>query len=206
MSKKIHIVIITCLALMVVVLAAAVGTYIFGADSKTPLPAAEQDASPLLADAKTNDAEKQQQYEEFVQWLETESVKPDETPSTDTAQHNDSIPADQPTRQTAAETSGAPAQPGASQSLPTWQSIWADLNLTEAEQARLRQGFGFAVQRYMQMSPEQQAAERARMQSMRTSWEAMDDDEKAQASQRIRDRFEEWRQSGETELPELSLD
>ncbi len=90
--------------------------------------------------------------------------------------------------------------------MPMWQSIWADLNLTPEEEARLRDGFSIAISRYMSMSPQAQAAERERMAQMRQRWEGMGDEEREATSQRLRDRFEDWRASGRVELPELSLD
>lgn len=90
--------------------------------------------------------------------------------------------------------------------MPGWRTIWADLNLTEAERARLREGFQLAMQKWQNMSEDERATETARMQSMRLQWESMSDDEREQASGRMRDRFEEWRQSGRVELPQLSLD
>jgi len=86
------------------------------------------------------------------------------------------------------------------------RQMWADLNLTPEEQARLRQGFGLAMQKWQSMSEEERQAETARMQAMRVRWEGMSADEQREAMQRMRGRFEEWRQSGRIELPELSLD
>jgi hypothetical protein len=95
---------------------------------------------------------------------------------------------------------------GTGESMPRWQSIWADFNLTPEEEARLREGFGLAIGRFMAMSPEDQAAERARFENMRIRWEGMGDEEREETSQRLRDRAEDWRRSGSVELPELSLD
>ncbi len=86
------------------------------------------------------------------------------------------------------------------------RQMWADLNLTQAEQARLGQGFALAMQRRRNMSEEERQAETARFQAMRARWEGMSEDEQREAMQRMRGRFEEWRQSGSIELPELSLD
>ncbi len=86
------------------------------------------------------------------------------------------------------------------------RQMWADLNLTPEEQARLRQGFGLAMQKWQSMSEEERQAETARMQAMRARWEGMSEDEQRETMGRMRGRFEEWRQSGGIELPELSLD
>jgi len=108
----------------------------------------------------------------------------------------DEAPADEPPQQ---------AAPTGAQ-MPGWQAIWADLNLTEEEKARLREGFALAMRRWQSMSDDERATEMARLQSMRVRWENMTDQEREQASARMRQRFEQWRQSGQVELPELSLD
>jgi len=89
---------------------------------------------------------------------------------------------------------------------PQWQQIWGDLNLTEDEQMRLQNGFQKIMARMMTMTEEQRQAERARFQEMGRRFQAMSDEEKTTASQRMKGRFEQWRQSGSEDLPELSLD
>ncbi len=89
---------------------------------------------------------------------------------------------------------------------PEWQNIWANLNLTEEEQARLRTGFQKVMGRMMTMTEEERMAERARFEEMGRRFQAMSDEEKTAASQRMKDRFDQWRQSGSEDLPELSLD
>jgi hypothetical protein len=87
-----------------------------------------------------------------------------------------------------------------------WREVWANLNLTEEEKARLREGLRLAWERWQNMSPEEREAETSRLREMGERWQNMSDEEKREASQRMRDRFEEWRKSGDVELPELSLD
>lgn len=87
-----------------------------------------------------------------------------------------------------------------------WQQMWADLNLTPEEQARLREGFALAMERWRNMSEEDRRAEMARLRGMRERWESMSDEERQGAMQRMRDRFEDWRASGATELPQITLD
>jgi hypothetical protein len=89
---------------------------------------------------------------------------------------------------------------------PQWQQIWANLNLTEEEQMRLRNGFQKVMARMMSMTEEQRQAERARFEEMGRRFQAMSDEEKNAASQRMKDRFDQWQQSGSEDLPELSLD
>jgi hypothetical protein len=100
----------------------------------------------------------------------------------------------------------APPQKQTAQSVPGWRQVWADLKLTDAEQARLRQGVTLLIQRWQRMSPADQQAQMQRFSAMRQQWESMPDDQKQQTSQRLRDRFENWRRSDQVELPELSLD
>jgi len=87
-----------------------------------------------------------------------------------------------------------------------WRQMWADLNLTPEEQARLREGFALAMERWRSMSEEERQAEMARFRGMREQWESMSDEEREGAMGRMRDRFEDWRASGAVELPELTLD
>ena len=92
------------------------------------------------------------------------------------------------------------------QSVGDWRTVWADLNLTEEEQARLREGLRLAWERWQNMSEQERQAEIERLREMGERWENMSEEEKREASQRMRDRFEEWRKSDRVELPELSLD
>lgn len=87
-----------------------------------------------------------------------------------------------------------------------WRGIWADLNLTEEEMGRLRQGFALAMQKWQNMSEEEREAEMGRLRGMRARWENMSEEEREGTMQRMRGRFEEWRESGQVELPEISLD
>jgi hypothetical protein len=87
-----------------------------------------------------------------------------------------------------------------------WRQMWADLNLTPEEQARLREGFALAMQRWQNMPEDERQAEMARMRGMREQWEGMSDEEREAAMGRMRDRFEAWRASGAVELPQLTLD
>ncbi len=116
-------------------------------------------------------------------------------------------PVDEPDRDEG-ETAAVEAveQPARSAQDFGWRQIWADLNLTQEEQARLRQGFGLAMQKWQSMSEEERQAETARLQAMRARWEGMSADEQRETMGRMRGRFEEWRQNGGIELPELSLD
>jgi len=139
--------------------------------------------------------------EEFLLWLdeEIERLEEEEQKQAEAMlaeEEPDDIPEAEPVENEAQE----------SKSFGGWREVWADLNLTEEEQARLREGFRLAMQRWQNMSPEEREAETARLREMRERWENMSEDERREASERMRDRFEQWRQSGEVELPELSLD
>jgi outer membrane biosynthesis protein TonB len=87
-----------------------------------------------------------------------------------------------------------------------WWQMWADLNLTEEEKARLQEGFRLARERWQNMSEEQRQAQMDKMSAMRERWENMSDEERQAAMERGRQRFEEWRRSDRVELPEMSLD
>jgi hypothetical protein len=87
-----------------------------------------------------------------------------------------------------------------------WRQMWADLNLTEEETARLRAGFQLARERWQNMSEDERQAEIGRLNGMRIRWDNMSEEERSQAMQRGRERFEDWRRSGQVELPEITLD
>jgi len=85
-----------------------------------------------------------------------------------------------------------------------WRSAWADLNMTEEEQARLREGWLLAVERWQNMSDDERQVQIERMRADWGRWQYMSDEERQAASQRNRERFEQWRESGQIELPEMS--
>ena len=198
----------------VVVLLAAVGlgVFMFGGGSELDEVAAADDSGgdASLDETKAEEvstAERDRENEEFLVWMEEEAAMAEEAEA--------QIAEEGETYVAAAETEYPEPEPepvsfgdsgNSGGSMPLWQSIWADLNLTPEEEARLREGFSIAISRYMSMSPQEQAAERERMAQMRRRWESMSDEEREVSSQRLRDRFEDWRASGSVELPELSLD
>jgi hypothetical protein len=110
------------------------------------------------------------------------------------------------------ESDDAPADETIASELPpmavigAWRDVWADLNLTDEEQTRLREGFRLVRERWQNMSEEQRQAEIARLREMGARWQRMSESERLEASRRVRERFEQWRRSGEVELPELTLD
>ena len=86
------------------------------------------------------------------------------------------------------------------------QQFFADLNLNEEEQARLRQGLALMRQQFESMSPEDQQAEMMRMAEIGRRWSNMNNQEREAVTQRMRERYEEWRRSDSIELPQLILD
>jgi hypothetical protein len=164
-----------------------------------PEPVVEsKPAEPL----KTNELTKED--EEFLQWfLDNPPQKPEEVafqqppPPTDTPRQGPNF------NGVMGMFGGAGSADG---QRPQWQTIWANLNLTEEEQVRLRNGFQKVMARMMSMTEEERMAERARMEEMGRRFQAMSDEEKTAASQRMKDRFDQWRQSGSEDLPELSLE
>jgi hypothetical protein len=87
-----------------------------------------------------------------------------------------------------------------------WRQMWADLNLTPEEMARLREGWRLAMEKWQNMSEDERQAEIGRLRGMRARWDNMSEEERNQAMERGRQRFEEWRRSGQVELPEITLD
>jgi len=157
------------------------------------------DAAP---EAKATDApvvEKEHAAAENVEEAAAEveeETEADASPQDQTDEPDQTQEQDKPT----AETVEKPQQPF------NMRQMWADLNLTDTEKARLAQGFGLAMQKWQNMSVEERQVETARLQAMRARWEGMSPDEQQETMQRMRGRFDQWRQSGSIELPELSLD
>jgi len=146
-----------------------------------------------------NRSEMTPEDEEFLLWLDDEIERLEEQEAAEAIvaeEQPDDMTEPEPVEEEVQET----------KSFGGWRDVWADLNLTEEEQARLREGFKLAMQRWQNMSPEEREEETARMKAMGERWENMTEEERKEASERMRDRFEEWRQSGEVELPQLSLD
>ena len=92
------------------------------------------------------------------------------------------------------------------QGLGDLRRVWADLNLTQEEQARLREGWRLAVARWQNMSEEERQWQAERRRASWEKWQNMSDVEREQASLELRQRIEDWRQSGTTELPDMILD
>ena len=167
-------------------------------------PQAEQQQTKPVETRPQEDEEIKQsemtaEDEEFLQWLYEEIEKSEEEEETETIlaeEEPEDMPEAEPVEEEAQET----------RSFGGWRDVWADLNLTEEEQARMREGFKLAIQRWQNMSPEEREDETARLRALGERWENMSEEERQEASERMRDRFEEWRQSGDVELPELSLD
>ncbi len=106
----------------------------------------------------------------------------------------------------AAKTDSMQERPAMAGGPMNWRQMWADLNLTEEETARLREGMRLAMERWQNMSEDERQAEIGRLRGMRARWDNMSEEERNQAMERGRQRFEEWRRSGQVELPEITLD
>ena len=146
-------------------------------------------------------SEMTEEDEEFLLWLDEEIARlEEEEAAAAEAMAAEEEPEDMPVAEPVEE------EVRETKSFGGWREVWADLNLTEEEQARLREGFRLAIVRWQNMSPEEREAETARLREMGKRWENMSEEERQEASERMRGRFEEWRQSGEAELPRLSLD
>ena len=113
-------------------------------------------------------------------------------------------PEEQPEPVVAAEPQSRPWQMG--QNSNPVQKFFADLNLNEEEQARLREGFELMRRRFENMSDEERWAQFAQMAEMGRRWEAMSEQEREAVTQRMRERYEVWRRSDSIEPPELTLD
>ena len=113
-------------------------------------------------------------------------------------------PEDEPEPEVAAEPQRRPWQTG--QNSNPVQKFFEDLNLNEEEQARLREGFELMRRQFESMSPEERWAQVAQMAEMGRRWEAMSDQEREEVGDRMRERYEVWRNSDSIEIPQLTLD
>jgi hypothetical protein len=86
------------------------------------------------------------------------------------------------------------------------QKFFEDLNLSEEEQARLREGLELMRRQFENMSDEERWAEFAQMAEMGQRWENMTDQQREAVTQRMRERYEVWRHSNSVEIPRLTLD
>lgn len=157
---------------------------------------------PPKEDAKPTDMTEQD--EEFPRWVGRENAQAEEAP---VPVEERSVPPEEPEVAVVQEQPAPLEQPGQmAQGFGDWRSMWGDLNLTEEEQGRLREGFAMAMQRWQNMSEEERQAEAARMRAGLERWQNMSDQERQQAMQRMREQFEEWRRSDRIELPVPFLD
>ncbi|MGB2806846.1 MAG: hypothetical protein WBC22_03845 [Sedimentisphaerales bacterium] len=168
-------------------------------------PVEKQQTKPAQTRPQEDDEIKQSEMtaedEEFMLWLDDEIARLEE----EEKEKKEAIAAEKkPEDKPEAEPVKEEAQE--TKSFGGWRDVWANLNLTDEEQARLREGFKLAMQRWQNMSPEERESETARLKAMGERWENMSEEERKEASERMRDRFEEWRESGDVELPQLSLD
>jgi hypothetical protein len=139
---------------------------------------------------------------QFLQWLD-ESIATAEhaTPATD-VEPASSRPAGS---MASHDRPWGPEHTGSSDGgISDWRTLWSDLELTEAEQMRLRQAFLLGIQRWQAMSPEQRDAQAERFRALGQRWQMMSEEQRQRVSQRMRDRFEEWRHSDQVELPDVS--
>jgi hypothetical protein len=113
-------------------------------------------------------------------------------------------PEDEPEPEVAAEPQSQLWQMG--QNAGLIQKFFADLNLNEEEQARLREGFELMRRRFEEMSDEERWAQFAQMAEMGQRWQNMSDQDREGVTQRMRERYEVWRHSDSIEPPELTLD
>jgi len=142
--------------------------------------------------------------EEFLRWVYEKMVEEEEA---ETMVEEEDTSHQEPEVAVAEEEVAPPEQQGRmGQQFGGLGSIWADLNLTEEEQERLREGFRLAMEKWQNMSDEERVSEMQRMRDQWETWQNMSDEEREDAMEKMRDKFEDWRQSGEVELPDFSLD
>ena len=84
-----------------------------------------------------------------------------------------------------------PYRPQMGQGFSGW-----NFNLTEEEQAGLREGFMTLFQRFQNMSEEERQVEIARFNTWRERFENMSDQERQRTLGRVQQQIEQWRQNG----------
>jgi len=190
-------------------LAAGVGIRRFlsqRSEAKDPKPQVQRHESEPAAvvapeDEKLTDITDED--EEFLRWVYEKMAKEEEAEP----EVEEDVSQEEPAVAVVEEEGAILEQQGRmDQGFGGWRSIWADLNLTEEEQERLREGFRLTMEKWQNMSDEEREAEMERMGDQWDRWQNMSDEEREDAMERMRDKFEEWRQSGEVELPEFTLD
>lgn len=131
-----------------------------------------------------------------VQMVETEEIVAEEPVWEE--------PEEEPQPEVAAEPQRQPWRMG--QNAGLIRKFFEDLNLNEEEQARLREGFELMRRQFEQMSDEERWTQFAQMAEMGQRWQNMSEQERQGVTQRMRDRYEEWRHSDSIELPQFTLD
>ena len=178
-----------------------------GVFSAPQTPEQAQPAESEAAAPKQEPPEFSEEDEQLLTWLEQEmeDAQAEEEAEQSAADGGDSTQDIQPASGETTLTAGRQeSQMG--QGFGGWRSMWSDLNLTEAEQTRLREGFALAVARWQNMSPEEREIQGERMRASWERWQNMSEGEREDASREMRGRFEDWRQSGSAELPDMILD
>ncbi len=113
------------------------------------------------------------------------------------------------------EAAPAPEPVAAEPQQPQWRpgqngemirQFFEELDLTEAEQQRLRAQFMARVQEFQGLSPEERQAEMDRMRRMGEEWQQMNDVQRRAVVDRMKERYEDWRRDPSMDLPELTLD
>jgi len=161
----------------------------------------------IIAETESESAEPEKEsVETVVEAVEEEDVVALEPADVEEEEEGEPEETAEEETEAAVETETAVGRTRTSGEFGNWQQIWADLNLTEEEMARLRDGFALAMQRWQSMPAEVREVEMERRRAMRARWETMSDEERQETMGRMRGRFEEWRQSGQVELPEMTLD
>jgi len=168
-------------------------------------PQVEGNESKPAAEVKAED-EKQtditEEDEEFLRWVYETMAEEEEAE----AEEEDTSP-DEP-EVTVVEEEVAPPeqQTQTTRRSGDWRNVWQDLNLTEEQQEKVREGFRLAMEKWQNMTDEEREDEMERMREQGEKWQNMSDEEREEAMETIRGKFEDWLDSDEVELPDFSLD
>ncbi len=196
-------------AVMLVALAVGMGIRKLRSKATVGVPEPSRDVQPTESERAVREANEQElseQDEQFLLWVE-QAMSDDTT--------------EQEVRRVLVEPNRAEEEPDAAGGLPSatasqhgaaaqvlggWRGVWADLNLTQDERARLAEGWQLAVARWQSMSQQERQSQMDRIRASWAKWQNMSEEEKEVASRELRRRFEAWRASGSVELPDMILD
>jgi hypothetical protein len=173
-------------------------------DPKLQVQRQETKAAVEVAPEDQKPTDISEEDEEFLRWVYEKMAEEEEAKAE--AEEEDTSQDEPKVAVVEEEVAPAEEQGRTARRFGDWRNIWSDLNLTEEQQEKLREGFRLAMERWQNMTDEEREDEMERMREQGEKWQNMTDEERDEAMSKIREQFEDWLDSDEVELPEFSLD